>query len=454
MDIPSENPFYHLPPEYWVYLYKGTKEQLLKFIERRKKTRLEDDIEKNIELHKSGVVSNFLYDYYGLNAKSDVNIYRIDDHPYHLYTKPEWSIRKKTDDILHRPLENKYYKMPELWLENQNKYVEYLESVGRQVTDHQTFNLLDVNELNGEVILTCGLGRYFGYLSTCEILSDELLAELRQRKPRDLLCLTETESSDKKSKIITNIRKKLHFRQLLAPDIEKILNYNIRDLKIGLDVFLVLNTDDGPICFLYHRGKNIGEYPDINHVMPAGTFQHDSQEDLNYKNAAKAFNIKYKVLSELWEECFEGKDMKSQRKMKYRACINLDEMNIPKTDLFPIKDLMVLLGKSEAFIYVTGFGIDLLSAKPDISILLLIKDPFYERKYRKHWRFNWEFPGYDTEEMTRGVYFCYLNEVEKIKNLIKPGHFIPIGAMAVDRGISLLRELRSEGIVDFYIPEW
>lgn len=461
MSISPNNPLDGIPPGYWEYLFRRGGGELLGAVhslkESRQKAKTKNYVENVTRLHEKGLVSWFLYKYYGLDPNSDKNIYKIENKPYHLYIKPEWLLAfMNPSDVLKYPLENAPDNPPsQEWLNYKNKYIERLHEIGRKVYDAQTFRLINVEQHHDRFELHCGLGAYYDFLATCEILSDELLIELSKRKLENLLILTEPNVDIQQKRLIDDISKNLIARNQFAPDIESVLNYTARDLKIGLDIFLVMNTNKNrAVCALYHRAKDIGEYPDLNHVMPAGTFQHDATRDLPYEQAMDAYYIQYKVLSELWEECFEGADYKSQRKMICEARIDLEGAQIEDTDLFPIKDMMGLLGKKDAFLYVTGFGIDLFSAKPDLSLLLVVNNPSFWEKYKDNFKFNWEFPGHEKGDSSKEVKFFYLyDEIDEIRKYIRPGYVIPIGAMAVDRGISALQMLQTRRQVNFNVPK-
>lgn len=419
-------------------------------------------IELNTDLYNSGIVSWFLYRYYGLNPNEDPNIYRLDRQPYHIYVKPEWAVLMEPNRVLKKPLnEDVYERLDDKSLNSkQQDYIFDLEEDRGEQKNRQTFRLMKIDELQDGIKLHCGLGCYYDYLCTCEILADELFYQLRSEPREELKLLTDVGQWDKCSDLFERIKQKLLARNLLAPDIQSVNDYTLRDSKIGINVFTVLNHPINPICWLYHRAKKIGEYPNIYHVIPAGTFQHDSERnDLSCEETEIAFDIQYKVLSEFWEECLEGEDMGSEGMAEgFNVRKDLSSLVVKEKEklLYPIRDLMVHLSDNKAFIYVTGLGIDLLAAKPELTVLLVVNDFKFADKYENHWDFNWEVHGETPKERKKWVKPISLtqNGLGTIKELISPGRCIPAGAMAVKRGLSVLSKLRSERWIDFEVPDW
>ncbi|MDQ3774880.1 MAG: hypothetical protein M3461_11215 [Pseudomonadota bacterium] len=444
-----------IPPEYYEYAVKqsiGTWRARKKDKERLEREHLKGTVAR---LHKTGVIAAFLYKYYDLDPAESATLFKLAGWTYPIYVEPNWVGRLEDDRVLERPLERDEYRIEEEDSFNKAKaeYLDYLKTMERVRYDGQTFRLIEILSNDSGFRLRCGPGSYFNYLATCESLADELVLQLHQNKVEDKRAFSDHAHVKQNVQLFENIKKSLPNRSLFAPTLDKLGRVAGRDSKIGLNIFFALRTADVPVCFLYHRGKNVAEYPDINHVMPAGTFQHDGRASLAYDQYDKAYSVKYKVLSEFWEECFEGKDFQAQRKMLYGGRIDFDEAKIPNQNLCPIVDLLGLLEKRKAFIYVTGLGLDLLSAKPELTIALIINDESFAKKYHDHWKFNWEFQGFGTENQNAGIHICSLNDTKSIRALLKPGMVIPAGAMAVALGFRLIRQLKAEGQLEWDVPE-
>jgi hypothetical protein len=375
------------PPEYIEYAAKRALEAIASWRSKWDQSKREKYNLACSRLHKNRVVTGFLLRYYDVAPSAvDAPIFRIGSNVYHLYVEPGWTRKTNIDEALAFPLERNEYSLPTADPREKvmHRYMDSLKQAGRIAWDAQTFRLMQILTTENGFKLQCAPGRYSSYLGTCEIMSDELLRCLHD-SGEDIPQAFEPSADSRDIRQFKMVSDRLYNRMLHAHDREQLLRFQERDCKIGINVFLVLNTKDGPICLMYRRGKDVAEYPEINHVMPAGTFQHDSRRDLSYNQYSRAYSLKYKVLSELWEECFEGQNYTEQRKLLYEGVIDLEDCQIPgKPELFPIRDVMVLLAKNRAFVYATGLGIDMLAAKPELTVLLVIDDPSFATKYRDY----------------------------------------------------------------------
>jgi hypothetical protein len=445
-----------IPPEYYEFAVKQSTGAWRGWKLAKERRKLENLKAYVTRLHKTGVIAAFLYKYYDLDPAESANLFKLEGWTYPIYVEANWVGMFEDDEVLAPPLERGEYRIEEndFFDKAKAEYLDYLKSMERVRYDGQTFRLIQILSNDSGFKLRCGPGSYFNYLATCESLTDELVLQLYQHKVQDKKMFSDYSHLRQNRRLFEKIKENLPNRRLFAPTLDQLLRVAVRDSKIGLNIFFALHTADGPVCFLYHRGKNVAEYPDINHVMPAGTFQHDGRANLAYDQYVKAYSVKYKVLSEFWEECFEGKDLHAQRKMLYGGRIDFDNAKIPNTKLRPIVDLMGLLEKGKAFIYVTGLGLDLLSAKPELTIALIINDESFAKKYHDHWKFNWEFQGFHNKENPlEGIYICSLNDTKSIRTLLKPGMVIPAGAMAVVHGFRLIRHLKAKGQLEWAVPE-
>jgi len=422
-------------------------------------------VETTVALHRDKVITDFLIDFYHLDRDSATGkIFRFGNDLYHMYALAEWKPPASVEEALVYPLEEDDFQIPQVGWQRDivNTCVTSLQSMGRTAFDAQTFRLLGVNSTAGGFKLRCGGGRYFTYLGTCESLTEELTQALVRAGITDGPSFEAKKATLEWPAIQRTIHSGLYNRRLFAENESALLDFRLRDMKIGLNVFLVINTQSGPLCFLHQRSGYLAEYPNVNHVLPAGTFQHDGGHDLAHAQLADSFCLTHKVLSELWEECFEGGDANSQKCAQHAGAIALDQCSIPgHPSLFPIRDIATLLTGRGAHLAVTGFGIDLFACKPDLTFLLVIDDVSFFQKYRNHFKPNWEFGALadggravprstsPTPGMPKEVRSIHLTDTKQLKALIAPGMMIPTGAMAVVRGFETLAQLRSQRRISF-----
>jgi hypothetical protein len=446
-----------LTPQNAEYAFSKLGEKLSAINQRRTDAQRAKRFEMISTLHSDQVVGRFLMRYYGIDYNDpDATLLHSRGNVYPVYTRPEWLIRRSVDDVLHRPLLNESFQYTNVdgFQGLLELYTNELLKTKRVAYDGDTYRVLEVRDHPQGYKLVCSRGRYFGFLGTCGIISDELIDSLIDHRidaedvSHDFILGAGRAARFKK------VASSLSARSLFAPNLTGLLDFRRRDCKVGLNVMTVIDADGGPLCMLNRRSSNTAEYPNLHHVIPAGTFQPDGRGKLSDDQLTKAFSLRYKVLSELWEECFESKDSTNQDHVLYgridlaTRCVGGD------VNKRPIDELMKMMSNDEAYLFVTGFGIDLLTASPEISLLLVIKDKQFARRYEPHWRLNWEFREFDELKPVKPKCFYPLSDVEVIHKMMMPGHAVPDGAMAIAQGYRTLLQLVEEGLVDFKVPRW
>jgi len=104
--------------------------------------------------------------------------------------------------------------------------------------------------------------------------------------------------------------------------------------------------------------------------------------DISTANPNVDFQIYYKVLKEIYEELFGGKEVEK-------------EMSGLEPDFFfskrPIKALRDMLDDGRASFRLTGFCIDLIRVVPEITTVLVVRDESYYAEYRDKFKVNLEY---------------------------------------------------------------
>ena len=446
-----------LTPENVEYTLKKMLSHWSAVTQRRTDAQRSKRIELISKLHADQVVGRFLLRLYGIDSGNpDEPVLRSQGDVYPVYTRPEWLVRRSVDDVLHRPLLNERFQYAndagfQSLLE---QYLKELLAAKRVAYDADTYRALEVRDDPQGYKLVCSRGRYFGFLGTCGILSDELIDRLIEHGVGADDVLSDFVRGAGHAARFNKVAAGLSARALFAPNVAGVLDLRRRDCKVGLNVMTVIDTDGGPKCMLHRRSKFTAEYPNLHHVIPAGTFQPDGRGELSDDELTKAFSLRYKVLSELWEECFESQDAAGQDHVLYGRIDLAARCVGGEVDKRPIDEVMKMLSNDEAYLFVTGFGIDLLTASPEMSLLLVIKDKQFAKRYEPHWRLNWEFPGFDKLNRVRPKCLYALSDVEAIQQMMRPGHAVPDGAMAIAQGYRTLSQLVEEGLIDFKVPRW
>jgi hypothetical protein len=449
----------------WVLkLFKWFGDFKSNFVEQQEAQAYEAFVKARQRAFHDGIINDFLSYYYRL-SENQSNLYSIGRHAYPIFIKPEWLQTRLIEDVLDRPLKDSRYEFNKDTKKWENQFEKTQRAWDKRVRyDADTFRLKSIVSRDTSWHLQCGIGSYFGYLSTCEELADELIATVVTKPDNTFRSYQILKSENKNfSFIFDEIKHQLQMRAIFAQDINQLLDFEKRDCKIGINVFLVTNGTGGARCWLYKRPDYVAEYPGLMHVLPAGGFQHDAgsfqqegshiflPEKLEYNAMTPAFSLRYKTYSEFWEECFEGKTFNDQLRGQYDARIPLEELKSPKCPEFhPIRDLMILMENEKAFLFQTGFGIDLITASPQISMLLLIEDRYYSDRFKKCLAANFEI-----QQNRHALFDMTISDdnVKKIFDKVLPGHALPIAAMAVKEGFEAMKRLRAQKQISFDVPD-
>lgn len=139
--------------------------------------------------------------------------------------------------------------------------------------------------------------------------------------------------------------------------------FNFFDLNcsVGINTLLVLADEDDPSFVFHDRSKaNVAEAQGLKHVVPAGTFQPIHREDTYHE---QDFSLYANILREFAEELLGDSDI--THPVGHRE-------NIYKRE--SIRPLHHLISIGRGAVYLAGFGIDALTAKPEfLTIMVLVK---------------------------------------------------------------------------------
>jgi hypothetical protein len=226
------------------------------------------------------------------------------------------------------------------------------------IEDNPTYRLLSMK--NGEgLCLKFGLGSYKDYVETCEALAWELAWHVRPSIVRRLIGHKNTETREK-------CKETLKKPTLKKRSKIEALDFSNRSTAVGINVLTVItNPNEGQrdaTFLIHHRGKVVAEGIEAFHVIPAGTFQPFHKRDAYHD---VEFNIAWTILREFGEEVL-NKETIIKTKWSYldpKAPFEEDE---------ELKKLYLLFQKECVNLYFLGIGLDCLTLKPEIMILLLI----------------------------------------------------------------------------------
>lgn len=246
-------------------------------------------------------------------------------------------------------------------------------------------NKISTVDPNGDVTLEVKISDYDKFVRSSQILNAELLLHLKHQFT----------SSNSVSVLLSKKRFGLKLRDEI-----KVGEFGNYVCKIGLSVLTVERNIEGDRFFLMNRAHTNTvrplEYPNANHVVPAGTVQ--PLED-NF-HTDESLLLKTTLYREFTEELFKN-DAPIYKNLK----------------------LKVESDNNEVKFIITGIGIDAITQKFEITGLLIVPDGFM-------FGFTEKAAGEGRNRViSREELILCSAEVKKI---------IPAGAMAIFQGLKYL----------------
>lgn len=308
-------------------------------------------------------------------------------------------------------------------------YSSYIGLKGKNLWNSLTFDLIKINEnANEEKIgLNFGLGNYFGYVNSNELLSKELYLQMSSKVFSDY------------SQIPNNHLPKIYsLRNTIS--MNDLFNFENHPNSIGFHVFVIMEKENNKHgTFIQKRNDNLLEYPGFYHVAPAGTFQPLSEFDT--ETMKKQCNFPYTVLRELLEEIF---DLESADKSRSSNPFEIFNILVPidsDDSISPGKELGITESmdiENEFYkIIPTCLFIDLLTLKPQISFVLHIKKASFYEKIKTIFLGNWEGNIKEFEIESDG----YQRFLERNLNI---NGFPPAGAVTIAEGINYYKKIKNK----------
>jgi len=261
---------------------------------------------------------------------------------------------------------------------------------------------------------------YYSYLVACESRTDELVS-----KYGSIMAEDETKRFKKLEQIL-HIRNKTAHRFIIEKD------YSNRFWKLGINVLTVIKfgEDDYRIP-ISKRSDFLAEFPGRFNLIPSGTFQPGG-----VMNRKSEFKLSYTIHREFLEEFFGYENMIHQNE------------NLPPDWFYKklpeAKSLMELTG-GKSFLYSTGFGIDALAYKPELTCMLFINDSKYWEDFKDGFKASWEsnevFHNESDGASNKGIFVSIKDG--QLFDILRSNNIVPASAMALIQGLKLLKETHS-----------
>lgn len=226
------------------------------------------------------------------------------------------------------------------------------------------FQLVEMRSLMGKLHLRFEQGRFFDSVMSQYVLEHELRIALSRGHSGGTT---------------------LPIRRELASDMKSIETFGAKQvMRIGVSNLLLLRQSRSmyrPV--IRQRGAlSMGHVGDFDAVS-SGVF------DIATANPAVDFDLKYKVLKEIFEELLGGAEVEQEIR-------ELDpEFFYERPGILEIRQM---LKDGRASFSVSGFCIDLVRLVPEITTVLVVRDHAYYKQYRSRFRVNLEYgPAFNSE---------------------------------------------------------
>ncbi len=240
-----------------------------------------------------------------------------------------------------------------------------------------TFALDRIRRKGQELAIDCTLGRYFVSLATADALDNELL-DAQAAAPEVALGLAELPR-----------RGWLHERVD-----DPVLDGSRRSAAVSVGTAVIFATPRGGwAVFVAPRSAEVATHALLNHVAPSGIL---SPLDDGFTPPEEEFSVRRTVLREFAEELYDDNELDVGSQFFH------DIDDVPE-----IRRLAELVATDAADLLYTGVSVNLLTLRPEIGTLLLVRDPDWirresSRELTRPMRSGWEYLRREAAGQLRG----------------------------------------------------
>jgi hypothetical protein len=315
------------------------------------------------------------------------------------------------------PLLGEPQQAPKVLIEDREYYRWIRSKTDRHNND--TFVMNSLSTQGTRLELKCGISNFFAVARSSLPLEWELLKAVSRAKA------AQNPSPENVSEF-TPLRNRLH-----GITSDPIVCGKGRAAAVGISVLLSYSTAEGVELFMRARGKRSTpprEY--MYHVLPSAFFQ------APFKDHTREYSLGHVCLWEYYEEFFDKKEPK-KKTGDSRAFFDEE----------PVKELRDMLSDHRAELYITGIAVDLLTLRPEVLLLLYIKDTAWYSRNARNFKFSDEHASPDKlptgRSATLRISFAPTDNEEKFFGPTKltPKNMVPPGATGYHRQASLLQQM-------------
>ena len=291
-----------------------------------------------------------------------------------------------------------------------------------------TYALKHIGTPGGNIRIDSKPGRYFQSLVTSEACDMELMVALSTQPDESIP--------------LSSLPRRAWVHQKAA---DPVLDGSGRSAALSVATVILTATKNGDYAVLLTpRSGEVATHKFFNHVAPSGIL---SPLDVDLASLHEEFSVRRNILREYLEELYSIEEYEVGTKPSHEI------ENEPE-----ILRLKALIESGHASIYYTGVSVNLLTLRPEICTLLLIRDPNWiatesieAEKSGRPWRLAWEWlPREEEHQLPSGrrhhqflMLSKSLEPPQSDDTTLQPTALLPNAAAAIDLAIRTAREVIS-----------
>ncbi|MBF2089820.1 MAG: CHAT domain-containing protein [Synechococcales cyanobacterium K44_A2020_017] len=219
-------------------------------------------------------------------------------------------------------------------------------------------------------------GRYYDFLNTCEYLSYELASAIADNQfIYDVVAEHREQDFCKVANLLLENENLLPMRSLSHP-----FDFASRCTAFGTCALVVIKRSrKEPQFILNMRSNKLSETPGLKHIIPAGTFQPNFQDDRFHE---QEFSFVENIIREFTEELLDDENLRGDSS----STLRFTDMYGERGKAFRRE---VVEDRNVELLYL-GMVIDPINLKPEILTVLMIHEAYLRGICGKRFQESWE----------------------------------------------------------------
>lgn len=264
--------------------------------------------------------------------------------------------------------------------------------------------LYRILEMDGKKFQFCP-GNYFDFLNSCECLSYELTnAIVTHQFAHDIMRMSDQRNYQKVISLLAENDDLIPIRSHSDP-----FDFRSRFTAFGTCALVVIKrSKKSPLFVLNTRSHQLSETPGLQHIIPAGTFQPDFQDNRFHQIE---FSFTENIFREFTEELLDDHNLRGDALPVFNFLDIYSERGKKlRKDVIDLKNFDLLY---------LGLVVDPINLKPEILTVLMLHEAYLKNISGPNLDISWETQG--------GALNFYEFTEAQINKLLTSSPFVPTG---------------------------